>query len=142
MFSPSFFNNAFRLIGPPLDWALSQPFQSGREDSIYKKLYKKNMDGIKPFDGIENGLVRLVKSEAQALINNVPIHNYEGFHCMVSTYNFILHVLFEVKIEIFFCCCIDKAGMEKPCDFQHSFMGNVKKISFNTFYCPWTEKGS
>jgi hypothetical protein len=85
-----------------LDWALSQPFQSGREDLIYKKLYKKNMDGIKPFVAIETGLERLVKSETQALINNVPIHNYEAFHCMVSAYNFIFHVLFEEIIEIFF----------------------------------------
>ena len=95
MFFPSIFNNAYRLIGPPMDWALSQPFHSGREGLIYKKLYKKNMDGIKPYVSIENGLERLVKSEAQALINNVPIHNYEAFHCMVSIlYNSILHVLF------------------------------------------------
>ena len=101
------------------------------------------MDGIKPFVAIETGLERLVKSETQALINNVPIHNYEAFHCMVSAYNFILHVLFGEIIEIFCCCCcIGKAGMEKPCDFQHSFMGYVKKISFDTLYCPWTEKGS
>ena len=102
------------------------------------------MDGIKPFVSIENGLERLVKSEAQALINNVPIHNYEAFHCMVS----ILYVQFYSPCAIlsgnldFFCCCIGKAGMEKPYDFQHSFMGYFKKISFNTLYCPWTEKGS
>ena len=48
------------------------------------KLYKKNMDGKNSFASPKVGLERLVKSEAQALINNVPIHNYEAFHCMVS----------------------------------------------------------
>ena len=84
MFSPSIFNNASRLIGPPLDWALSQPFQSGREDSIYKKLYKKNMDGKKSFVSTEIGLERLLESDLQALISNLPIQNFEDFQCKVS----------------------------------------------------------
>ena len=98
------------------------------------------MDGKNSFASIKVGLERLVKSDSQALISNKPIHNFDAFHCRVSLFNYILHLHFERMIEIF--GFIDKAGMEKPCDFQHTCMGYVKKISSNTLHCPWTAEDS
>ena len=81
---PSIFNNAYRLIGPPMDWAISKHFHSGKEGLIYEKLYKKNMDGKKSFVSTEIGLERLLESDSQALISNLPIQNFEDFQCKVS----------------------------------------------------------
>ena len=66
-----------------MDWAISKHFHSGREGLIYEKLYKKNMDGKKSFVSTKIGLERLLESDSQALISNLPIQNFEDFHCKV-----------------------------------------------------------
>ena len=70
-------------------------FRFGSEDLIYKKLYKKNMDGKNSFASPKVGLERLVKSDWHALISNDAIHNFETFHCKVSIFDSI----FEERIE-------------------------------------------
>ena len=70
-----------------MDWAISKHFHSGREGLIYEKLYKKNMDGKKSFVSTKIGLERLLESDSQALISNLPIQNFEDFHCKVSIIN-------------------------------------------------------
>ena len=70
-------------------------FRFGSEDLIYKKLYKKNMDGKNSFASPKVGLERLVKSDSKALISNDAIHNFEAFHCKVSIFDSI----FEERIE-------------------------------------------
>ena len=67
-----------------MDWAISKHFHSGREGLIYEKLYKKNMDGKRSFVSTKIGLERLLESDSQALISNLPIQNFEDFQCKVS----------------------------------------------------------
>ena len=58
----------FRLIGPGWSWASALPFKSGRNDSIYVKLFKTNMDGKKSFMSSSAGLDTLVAGDKKALI--------------------------------------------------------------------------
>ena len=67
-----------------MDWAISKHFHSGKEGLIYEKLYKKNMDGKRSFVSTKIGLERLLESDSQALISNLPIQNVEDLHCKVS----------------------------------------------------------
>ena len=64
-------NQHLRLIGPPSHVALSQRFQNAEKDSIYGKIYKNNMNGLKSFfKSTENGLEHLVKGDKIAFIGD------------------------------------------------------------------------
>ena len=76
-----------RLLGPPSDFTLSQFFASGKEDSIYGKLYKNNMNGMESFLMIEDALQNLVNSSKTAIIfNGDRIRFYEDYHCKVNLF--------------------------------------------------------
>ena len=68
-----------------MDWAISKHFHSGKEGLIYEKLYKKNMDGKRSFVSTKIGLERLLESDSQALISNLPIQNFEDFQLAFSS---------------------------------------------------------
>ena len=73
-----------RLIGPPSDFALSLLFQNGKEDTIYGKLYKNNMDGINAFYTNDKGLNYLVNGDSVALIQDgTLINSIKDYHCKV-----------------------------------------------------------
>ena len=74
----------FRLIGPPSTWVLSQTFQNAKEESIYGKLYKKNMDGLKSFYEIEDGLEHISKHDFVAMIYDEPFHSFKEYNCKVK----------------------------------------------------------
>ena len=74
-----------RLIGPPDTWVLSQLFRFGSEESIYGRLFKNNMDGLNSFGKNKDQLDKLVKSDSLALIQNMPTHNFEEYHCKVTS---------------------------------------------------------
>ena len=59
-------------------------FQNAGNDSIYGKLYEKNMDGLNSFFEVEDGLESIAKKDFFAMIYNNPIHSYEKYHCKVK----------------------------------------------------------
>ena len=73
-----------RLIAPPSGGALSQLIQNAKEDSVFGKLYRNNMDGLKSFFTKRDGLEHLVNTEKTAFIQNgVVINSYTEYHCKV-----------------------------------------------------------
>ena len=81
-------SNLSRLIGPPKDYALSQFFRNGQNDSMYGKLYKNNMDGLNSFFTNSKGLEHIVKSEKVAFIQHGDLINfYKDYHCKVGKTN-------------------------------------------------------
>ena len=72
-------------MGPPSDWALSQLFINGKEGSIYKKIYIKNMDGLQSFFPIEAGLETMASSDRKlAFIEADPISHFSQLNCRVN----------------------------------------------------------
>ena len=80
------FISSTRLIGPPEDYASSQWFIKGNEESIYGKLYKNNMDGLSSFYPVAEGLDYLVKSDNEvALFEFINLHSYQEYQCKVRS---------------------------------------------------------
>ena len=75
-----------RLIGPPKDWASSQWFIQGNEESIYGKLFKNNMEGLSSFYPVVDGIDYLVNSDNEvALFQFENLHSLKEYHCKVKT---------------------------------------------------------
>ena len=74
-----------RLIGPPEDWAQSQWFIQGSEETIYGKLFKNNMDGLSSFYPVLEGIDYLVNSESEVALFQFTssIHSFEQYQCKV-----------------------------------------------------------
>ena len=64
-------------MGPPPTWVLSQLFRFGPEESIYGRLFRKNMDGLNSFGKNKDQLDKLIKSDSLALIQDTPTHNFK-----------------------------------------------------------------
>ena len=75
----------FRLIGPPSDYAFSQVFHLyGKGETIYNKLYKNNMEGLKSFYTNEAGLEYLVSSDSVAFVQDGnEVWSFTNYHCKV-----------------------------------------------------------
>ena len=74
-----------RLIGPPEDWAQSQWFIQGSEETIYGKLFKNNMDGLSSFYPVVEGIEYLVNSNTEvALFHFFNVHSYQEYQCKVK----------------------------------------------------------
>ena len=82
-----FFLCVLRLICPPSDFATSQLFIQGTNDTIYGKLYKDKMDGLNSFyptvgaamDHVLNSNVKV------AYIQNVDyVNSIKETHCKVQ----------------------------------------------------------
>ena len=74
-----------RLIGPPKDWASTQWFIQGNEESIYGKLYKNNMDGLSSFLPVVEGIDYLVNTDtAVALFLFLNVHSFQEYECKVN----------------------------------------------------------
>ena len=74
-----------RLIGPPKDYASSQWFIQGSEESIYGKLYKNNMDGLSSFYPVVEGIDYLVNSDNEvALFEFTNLHSFQEYECKVN----------------------------------------------------------
>ena len=74
----------FRLIGPGWTWGVSQPFKARKNNSIYVKLFKNNMDGKNSFMSTDVGLETLVAGDKKALISAHLLQTYEAYHCKES----------------------------------------------------------
>ena len=75
-----------RLIGPPKDWASTQWFIQGNEESIYGKLYKNNMEGLSSFYPVADGINYLVNSDTEvALFQFMNLHSFQEYQCKVKT---------------------------------------------------------
>ena len=61
-------------------------FQNGKEDSIYGKLYKNNMDGLNAFYNTnDKALEHLVNSDSVAYIQRGDDINFvKDYHCKVN----------------------------------------------------------
>ena len=79
-----------RLIAEPKDWAPSQWFIQGNEESIYGKLYKNNMDGLSSFFPIAEGLNYLVNSDTEVALFHFQQHSFEEYQCKVKTLKTLL----------------------------------------------------
>ena len=80
-----------RLIGPPKDWASTQWFIQGNEESIYGKLYKNNMEGLSSFYPVVKGIIYLVNSDTEvALFQFMNLHSFQEYQCKVKTLKKIL----------------------------------------------------
>ena len=72
------------MLLPPITWTISQTFLSSSGDSIYGRLMKNNLEGLKSFLPPKEALEKLTKSsEPMALFSLIPIHNFEEFQCKV-----------------------------------------------------------
>ena len=73
-----------RIIGPPSEYALSQLFINGTEESIWQKIYKQNIH----FYPTKQGLEYLTQNQSKvALIqHDFLVHSFEAHHCQVRTY--------------------------------------------------------
>ena len=75
-----------RLIGPPKDWASTQWFIQGNEESIYDKLYKNNMEGLSSFYPVVDGIDYLVNGDTEvALFQFMNLHSFQEYQCKVKT---------------------------------------------------------
>ena len=74
-----------RLIGPPEDWAQSQWFIQGSEETIYGKLFKNNMDGLSSFYPVLEGIDYLVNSDSEVALFQFTssIHSFKQYQCKV-----------------------------------------------------------
>jgi len=82
----SLYNSNFRLLGPSWSWSISDPFKSKNNDSIYVKVFKKNMGGNKT--GVlsnEEALEEIVGSGSKAYTTSTNLNLYESYHCKEST---------------------------------------------------------
>ena len=93
MISNVIFLKFCRLIGQPSDWASSQLFIHGSHDSIYRKLFKNNMDGLNSFyPSLDAGLDHVLNSDQKvAYFQNVLtlqnfVNSFKKTHCKVLTY--------------------------------------------------------
>ena len=81
----------FRLIGPT--GAVAEHFQNADEDSIYGKLYKHNMLGLKSFFSTVDGLELLEKGDKVAFfINGAKVRARKDYHCKV---NISCHIVYD-----------------------------------------------
>ena len=80
-----------RLIGPPKDWASTQWFIQGDEESIYGKLFKNNMEGLSSFYPVVDGIDYLVNGDTEvALFQFMNLHSFQEYQCKVKTLNNLL----------------------------------------------------
>ena len=87
------------LIGPPSTWLLSRQFQTAEEESIYGKLYKKNMDGLNSFYDALDGLEKLVNEDSVALIAGIEILSI--FVCRCKPISCIQYVFAHYILQAF-----------------------------------------
>ena len=81
-----------RLIGPPKDWASTQWFIQGNEESIYGKLYKNNMEGLSSFYPVVDGIDYLVNGDTEvALFQFMNLHSFQEYQCKVKTLKNLLY---------------------------------------------------
>ena len=74
----------FRLMGPPISWVLSKYFINGKNDSIYGKVYKNNMNGLDSFYPIAKGLEMVANNNSNlAFIEADPITHLHHLKCKV-----------------------------------------------------------
>ena len=122
-------------MGPPPTWVLSQMFRFGPEESIWRRLFKHNMDGLKSLGEVTDQLDKLVKSDSSAMILESPTHKYKEYHCRVCLY----FVPENQSLMTYILCiiCIDNVSMERYQHPFHKILVYVKKISPNTIYLKW-----
>ena len=75
-----------RLIGQPSDWASSQLFIQGKNDTIYGKLYKNKMNGLNSFySTLEAGMDHILNSNQKiAYFQNIDyVNSIKETHCKV-----------------------------------------------------------
>ena len=76
-----------RLICPPSDFATSQLFIQGTNDTIYGKLYKDKMDGLNSFyPTLEAGMYHVLNSNQEvAYFQNIDfVNSIKETHCKVQ----------------------------------------------------------
>ena len=76
----------YRLTCPPSDWASSQLFIQGKNDTIYGKLYKNKMNGLKSFySSLEAGMDHVLNSNQKIAYfqDNDYVNSVKNTHCKV-----------------------------------------------------------
>ena len=95
-----FFICKFRLICPPSDWATSQIFIHGTNNTIYGKLYKDKMDGLNSlYPTVEAAMDHVLNSNVKvAYFQNVDfVNSFKKTHCKVFTYLVIYSSSLKLK---------------------------------------------
>ena len=93
-----------RLIGPPKDWASTQWFIQGDEESIYGKLFKNNMEGLSSFYPVVKGIDYLVNSTTEvALFQFMNLHSFQEYQCKVKTLKNIILIYWHLRIHVMLC---------------------------------------
>ena len=78
-----------RLIGQPFDWASSQLFHQGSNETIYGKLYENNMDGNNSFyQSLDAAIDHVLSSDQKvAYFHDLAfVNSFKKTHCKVLIY--------------------------------------------------------